>query len=50
MSAWSDWRCGAISDDEYRFLANREGRKDQDEDPADDWEDDDSEGWLIDEN
>lgn len=24
MSAWSDWKCGALSDDEYDFICNRE--------------------------
>ena len=28
MSAYSDWKCGALSDDEYRDLARREERED----------------------
>ena len=24
MSAYSDWKCGALSDDEYRFCARRD--------------------------
>ena len=24
MSAYSDWKCGALSDDEYKFLSRRE--------------------------
>lgn len=24
MSAYSDWKCGALSDDEYRSIARRE--------------------------
>ena len=49
MSAWSDWRCGALTDDEYKFLYNRERGEDHEEDWEDDWEEDDdeSEGGLI---
>lgn len=28
MSAFSDWKCGAISEEEFRDLANREARQD----------------------
>lgn len=27
MSAYSDWKCGAIDDDEYRTLSNWEARR-----------------------
>ena len=47
MSAWSEWRHGYITDDEYKFLYARERGEDHGEDPADEWEDDDSEGGLI---
>ena len=53
MSAYSDWKCGAITDEQYQFLAKRENRRDEWErehefdDLADEWEDDDSEGGLI---
>lgn len=29
MSAYSDWKCGAISDSEYRFYCNEEARRDR---------------------
>lgn len=29
MSAWSDWRCGALSDDEYRSISAYEDREDK---------------------
>jgi len=32
MSAYSDWRCGAISDEEYKFLYNHELGEDHGED------------------
>lgn len=50
MSAYSDWKCGAITDEEYKFLYARERGEDHGEDPADEWEDDDSEGGLISED
>ena len=28
MSAYSDWRCGALSDEEYDNASNREARRD----------------------
>ena len=28
MSAYSDWKCGALSDDEYRDQCNWEARED----------------------
>ena len=28
MSAYSDWKCGALSDDDYRWAADREARQD----------------------
>ena len=39
MSIYSDYESGALTDEEYRFLANRENRKDRDE-----REDDDTDG------
>ena len=32
MSAWSDWRCGSLTDDEYKFLYSRERGEDHGED------------------
>lgn len=29
MSAYSDWKCGALSDDEYRDYCNWEARRDK---------------------
>ena len=29
MSYYSDWRVGALSDDEYRYFCNRENRMDR---------------------
>lgn len=29
MSAYSDWKCGAISDDEYRMYCTKEARRDE---------------------
>jgi hypothetical protein len=29
MSAYSDWKCGALSDDEYTFECNREAAMDK---------------------
>ena len=29
MSSYSDWKCGAISDDEYTFMCNREAAMDK---------------------
>lgn len=28
MSSYSDWKCGALTDDEYRDMANWEARRD----------------------
>lgn len=28
MSAYSDWKCGALSDDEYAFVTAMESRRD----------------------
>ena len=28
MSNYSDWKCGALTDDEYRDMANWEARRD----------------------
>lgn len=47
MSAYSDWKCGALSDDEYAFACAWEARMDKaleerdycDYDDDDDWED-----------
>ena len=47
MSYIKEYQMGAISYEEYQFLANRENRIDRD-DMEDDWEDEDSEGGLID--
>jgi len=33
MSAYSDWRCGAISEEEYKFLYNHELGEDHGELP-----------------
>ena len=32
MSAWSDWRVGALTDEEYRSEAAYEARRDEDYD------------------
>ena len=29
MSAWSDWKCGALSDEEYREICAIEARRDE---------------------
>ena len=29
MSAYSDWKCGALSDDEYKSIARRENADDE---------------------
>lgn len=29
MSAWSDWKCGAISYDDYRSAMEEEARRDE---------------------
>ena len=34
MSAYSDWKCGALSDDEYTFAANFEAARDKAADQA----------------
>lgn len=45
MSAYSDWKCGALSDAEYRAMMAEEDRRDRaaeeepDADPVEDWED-----------
>lgn len=48
MSAWSDWRCGALTDDEYKFLYSRERGEDHGEDLEDEWEDEEDEGMAED--
>ncbi len=48
MSAYSDWRCGAIDDDEYSFYSAWEARRDkyledkmyEDDGPGDDDDED----------
>ena len=32
MSAYSDWKCGAITDEDYTSACNREAAMDRDED------------------
>lgn len=34
MSAWSDWQCGAISEQEYKTAYNMDPAEDHGEDPA----------------
>lgn len=50
MSIYSDYKCGALTDDEFRFLCNEENRRDRYErehmfddiyDPKDEGEEDD---------
>lgn len=41
MSAWSDWKAGALTDGEYEWLSRREARREEyererDEEGADD--------------
>lgn len=48
MSAYSDWRCGAISDEEYKFYASHELGADHGEEP--DYEQDDDREILSDES
>ena len=49
MSIYSDYKVGALTDEEYQFLAKRENRRDELErehefdDLADEWEDEDDE-------
>lgn len=43
MSAYSDWKCGALTDKEYTFCANHETGADHGEEPYDDYYDDDDE-------
>lgn len=45
MSVYSDYKCGALSDEEYDYLASIEGAKDDymPEYPLDEEEDEDSE-------
>jgi len=49
MSAWSDWKCGALSDEEYQNECARENRMERIYDMMDDaecdesWEDDEEE-------
>ena len=51
MSFYAEFARGAIDDDEYIFLARRDDTVDRDDlAQEDDWEDEDSEGGLIDED
>ena len=43
MSAWSDWRCGALSDDEFRDYAAYEARRDEILEEDELWEEEESE-------
>lgn len=43
MSAYSDWRCGAITDEEYKFYSRHELGADHGEDDRDGEDDEDRE-------
>ena len=38
MSAYSDWKCGALTDEEYEYYASWEVRGDDEEDYEEDCE------------
>lgn len=35
MSAWSDWQCGAITEEDYRFEMRREAMMDEEPEVSD---------------
>ena len=35
MSAWSDWQCGAITWDDYRFECEKEDRREREDEDDD---------------
>lgn len=39
MSAWSDYKCGALTDEEYKFCVRREMGEDHGEDEMEEYDD-----------
>ena len=50
MSAWSDWRCGAISEQEYKTAYNMDPAEDHGEDSAEYDDSEEYEGRIKHEN